>query len=321
MISILRVSICHNACNAKQIPNPISQIIIHSRKQRSNKMAFQQMSSFSGEGKFKIIPKKYHTKKVQNRCFHSSPKCSRFHRTTLTMMPEGPEVRTLVDQLQSGVGMRLIKIEFLSGRYINHGTPVGYTKFMDTMTAIPNLSSSDITVDVLKECDVVTEWNAKGKFIYLTLDDGNPRKSSIVKNDTKNNSSKDDYKRSIWITLGMTGRFINDHQSNAEENARWVFHFLHPTSQTIRKIYYHDTRNFGTLKFSLSSKELEKKLLTLGYDILDSETTFDTFMETVNKQRNPNKNICVFLMDQKVKLLFIHIYVYCVIMLNVIHMK
>ena len=33
-----------------------------------------------------------------------------FRRTNIVMMPEGPEVRTLVDQLQPGVGLRLCGI-------------------------------------------------------------------------------------------------------------------------------------------------------------------------------------------------------------------
>jgi hypothetical protein len=55
-------------------------------------------------------------------------------RTPMTMMPEGPEVRILVDQLQGGVGMRLKDIRFLSGRYVQNATPTGFDAFVGTMT-------------------------------------------------------------------------------------------------------------------------------------------------------------------------------------------
>ena len=49
-------------------------------------------------------------------------------------MPEGPEVKTLVDQLQPAVGMRLTDLRFLSGRYVRHGRPKGFDDFRKTMT-------------------------------------------------------------------------------------------------------------------------------------------------------------------------------------------
>jgi len=52
------------------------------------------------------------------------------------MMPEGPEVRTLVDELQPAVGKRLVDFKFVSGRYIDHGRPKGFEKFASTMTQV-----------------------------------------------------------------------------------------------------------------------------------------------------------------------------------------
>ena len=90
------------------------------------------------------------------------------------MMPEGPEVRTLVDQLQGGVGKRMIDIQFLSGRYIRNDRPVGFQEFAATMTPYaPETAESEPTTPV----DTILEWNAKGKFIYILLDDGRRQKS------------------------------------------------------------------------------------------------------------------------------------------------
>merc|ERR1712238_402748 len=92
----------------------------------------------------------------------------------ITMMPEGPEVRTLVDQLQPSVGRRLVDIRFLSGRYVRHDLPKGFLDFRDTMK---------LSYDPgLGKTDVVKEWNAKGKFIYLILEsEGHEPKKQIMR--------------------------------------------------------------------------------------------------------------------------------------------
>lgn len=266
-------------------------------------------------------------------------------RTAPTMMPEGPEVRTLVDQLQPAVGMRLADLRFLSGRYVRHGRPKGFDDFRKTMTPFDQkrslvekskssksksevggeTDSSDasssgsvdaddegdmlaraLTTQDFAEVDVVTEWKAKGKFIYLILDDGN---SSAVTARPNNVVDESDYLRSIWITLGMSGRFVSEtansasdyfheHGNGVEDGARWYMDFWDPKTERTRRVFYHDTRNFGTLRFSLSESELMQKLATLGLDILDAKTTVDGFLAVMDRTK-PTVNICKFLMDQK----------------------
>ena len=121
--------------------------------------------------------------------------------------------------------------------------------------------------DKLCSTDKVLSWKCKGKFIYILLDDGD----KVADFSSSNHSESGDYCRSIWITLGMTGRFLNGSHPKAKD-ARWRFDFLDTSTNTIKQIFYHDTRNFGTLKFSLSANELEKKLLSLGYDLLNEST-------------------------------------------------
>lgn len=249
------------------------------------------------------------------------------------MMPEGPEVRTLVDQLQPAVGMRLTDLRFLSGRYVRHGRPKGFDDFRKTMTPFnqsnasesknKNKSKSKTTLgdervgsndtdegDMLAralitrdEVDVVTEWKAKGKFIYMILDDGNP--SAVAGNVVE----ESDYLRSIWITLGMSGKFVSEtansaanymheNENSAEDGARWYLDFWDPNNERTNRIYYHDTRNFGTLRFSLSESELTKKLSTIGLDILDPRTTVEGFLAVMDRTK-PTVNVSKFLMDQK----------------------
>lgn len=116
------------------------------------------------------------------------------NQSRIIMMPEGPEVRTLVDQLQGGVGRRLTDIQFLSGRYIRHGRPDGFEAFAKTMT--PTFQPHHPEPQFI---DIIKEWNAKGKFIYIKLDD-----------EANSPAENNDFLRSIWITLGMTGQFVNE---------------------------------------------------------------------------------------------------------------
>jgi uracil-DNA glycosylase len=82
-------------------------------------------------------------------------------------------------------------------------------------------------------------------------------------------------------------------------HARWVLHLLDINSGELRRIYYHDQRNFGTLKFSLSKTELDTKLASLGPDILDDSSSFteEQFLQIMQQQKQ-DLNICKFLMDQ-----------------------
>jgi formamidopyrimidine-DNA glycosylase len=210
-------------------------------------------------------------------------------QSAIRMMPEGPEVRTIVDQLQGGVGRRLVDIQFLSGRYIRHGRPDGFEAFSKTITPTTFQPPHNPTPAFV---DIIQEWRAKGKFIYITLDDGSDPPEDA-----------DDFQRSIWVTLGMTGQFVNEqiHQEDPRF-ARWYVELMDVQSGSTHRVYYHDIRNFGTLKFCLSREGLTKKLASLGSDILDDDTTEEDFLTVVSSQRNPNMNICKFLMDQSVRL-------------------
>lgn len=197
-------------------------------------------------------------------------------------------MKTLVDQLQPAVGMRLVDFRFVSGRYVRHGRPGGFMEFAKTMT--PVAASGDSEIDG-SEVDIITSLKCKGKFIYLILDNGQNNSNTAT-------ADNDDYQRSIWITLGMTGQFVNEDRINdASSEPRWYMELMDVTTHKRRRIYYRDARNFGTLKFILSKKELDDKLDTLGADLLDEGTTEEVFLELMDKSVQ-NRNICKFLMDQ-----------------------
>lgn len=202
------------------------------------------------------------------------------------MMPEGPEVRTVVDQLQGAVGKRLLDIQFLSGRYVRNGKPDGFKEFAATMTPYGRS-------DTKESVDLIMSWRAKGKFIYIVLDKGDQL--------TMIESMNEDFQRSIWITLGMTGKFVSEKVHAVDDaHGRWCLKLLDLDSEEWHRIYYHDARNFGTLKFCLSKAELENKLKTLGPDILEYNTTEDAFVKII-KSKSPELNICKFLMNQSVR--------------------
>ena len=213
------------------------------------------------------------------------------------MMPEGPEVKTLVDQLQPAVGMRLVDFKFLSGRYVKHGRPAGYEAFAKTMTPI---STRQNEKQHTEKFDVVTTLSCKGKFIYVILDEGNKTMGE----------GSNDYQRSIWITLGMSGHFVNEKEaanpkplaSNSDlerVGPRWYMELMDMNTIGSRKIYFRDARNFGTLKFCLSASELNQKLASLGPDILDYENTTEEIFLAAMEKSSQTQNICKFLMDQK----------------------
>ena len=104
----------------------------------------------------------------------------------------------------------------------------------------------------------------------------------------------------------MTGKFVNEQlHSQKDTHGRWYLETMDTSTHTRSKIYYHDIRNFGTLRFCLSRAELESKLNSLGPDILEpSGTTVDIFLDVV-AQKSPSVNICKFLMDQTVRSTYI----------------
>jgi uracil-DNA glycosylase len=250
--------------------------------------------------------------------------------SSITMMPEGPEVRALVDQLQGGIGRRLVDMTFQSGRYgvRNAAKPDGWHEFAATMTplVLVNDNKTEKTTReaaaataAIEAVDIISDWACKGKFIYILLDKGRinsttSRSSSRSSNALNRNDP--DFQRSIWITLGMTGRFLSqaDHEQSSasqRQHARWVLQLATVNSNTtttttqptkaatnLTKIYYHDARSFGTLKFSTSRLALLEKLQSLGPDILKPTTTTERDFVQILSSSTSSMNICKFLMNQ-----------------------
>lgn len=136
--------------------------------------------------------------------------------------------------------------------------------------------------------NVVKEWKCKGKFQYFSLGDG---------------------ERSVWITLGMSGKFefaepsSSGDYSTVGRHGRVRFDFVEEGGAEggdIKALIFDDARNFGTVKCVFDGDELEGKLKRIGPDILadgSEELTSDKFISVVSKLRT-NPNVCKFLMNQ-----------------------
>ena len=115
---------------------------------------------------------------------------------------------------------------------------------------------------------VVDEVCCKGKFIYFKFNSG----------------------ASLWSTLGMSGMW----QRKKSKHTRVTL-----TNHKGQNVYFNDVRNFGTLKYVQTSQELEKKLKTLGPDVL-SEPAVGPGLFRQRFLNKPNKTITENLMNQSV---------------------
>lgn len=192
-------------------------------------------------------------------------------RSIIRMMPEGPEVRTIANQISDRLTSspsRLVSVDILSGRYTRHGPPADHGDFLQSLQLRP-------------ETSVIKEWNVRGKFQYAVLEDE---------------------ERSVWVTLGMSGRFSFNEDLD-HKHARVNFLLEDVATKELRNLVFIDARNFGTVRFSLDRQELEQKLKTLGPDLLDSSDLTDSvFIKIARKSFSAAKNplnVCKFLMNQK----------------------
>ena len=93
----------------------------------------------------------------------------------------------------------------------------------------------------------------------------------------------------LYSTLGMTGHW----GPNIKTHSRVSINFKDGS-----KAYYTDVRNFGTLKFVFSKKELDDKIKTLGPDMLSQDVSFKTFKDRIAKK--PNWSLAKTIMSQSV---------------------
>ena len=184
-------------------------------------------------------------------------------------MPEGPEVAIITNGLADLLENKMInKVCIDNKSRYSKKKPVGFDEFEK---ALP-----------LK----VKSIKCKGKFIYWEFSNGTY----------------------MYNTLGLSGVWTKNKMSNIVIIMNYSIDKINNISKTNMEhnscskgklLYFNDVRHFGTLKFVNSKKELEKKLKTIGPDMLhDKDMSYNKFKMMMNKCKN--KNITVVLMHQRI---------------------
>jgi len=174
-------------------------------------------------------------------------------------MPEAVEVKQYSDLINKFVsGEVLNSIHILGGRYIKQ-QPKGWKEFDKTLP--------------LKLISTYT----KGKFMYMRFE-----KDYIM-----------------FCTLGLSGGWVFEDTNASKEYFKQASEHLNIRFKFDNgNLYFFDQLSFGTLNFTTNSKDLEKKLNSLGSDILDSQTTKKIFVDAIKS--HPDKKIGLAVVDQKI---------------------
>lgn len=191
-------------------------------------------------------------------------------------MPEIVEIKKYCDFINKHfINKKLNNIKILKGRYKKHGKFEGYNEINNRLP--------------LK----LLEAKSKGKFIYITFE---------------NNIT-------IYCTLGLSGGWTYKKKDSNKFQFPDMMEFLNVENVdeyrdtsldhlniefTFKKgtLYFFDTLSYGTISVSNDIDKLNKKLNSLGPDIMDIDTDFDLFNERISKIQN--KKIGNVIVNQKI---------------------
>jgi formamidopyrimidine-DNA glycosylase len=194
-------------------------------------------------------------------------------------MPEIIEVKMYADFIRKHIkDNKLLNIKILNGRYKKHGPFEHYKKIINELPCM------------------IEEINTKGKFMYMKFTDN----------------------LYLGVSLGLMGgwffkkknseKLLHTHfGQKSNEIIEGVVEYLDRAKKHLNlefqfengSLYYYDQLSFGSF-LVLDKEKLDKKLKTLGVDIMDSNTTLESFIEKFKKSKNLKKKIGVVLLDQKV---------------------
>lgn len=227
-------------------------------------------------------------------------------------MPEGIEIRKFADMLRNNIlGHTITHINILKGRYAKKE----FEGFNILKKELP------LTVESI---------NTKGKFTYFTLSNNDKKqfylfntlglsggwtvkakkKSDFAKCENchymKKEGDADDNEKGASASIYMYPtilEYISEDNSNnwfqrALNHLNVEFVIDKEKHKDIAFIFY-DILNFGTLKATDNSADLEKKLKELGPDMMEDTTTFEIFKKQITKGANKTKPIGNVIVNQK----------------------
>lgn len=93
----------------------------------------------------------------------------------------------------------------------------------------------------------------------------------------------------MWNTLGMSGGWRDIEGKHS--------HFSFILENGVQ-VFFHDIRRFGNISFHKDVEEINKKLQSIGPDLLNDVVSFSQFKSRLAKRHK--LNICKALMDQKI---------------------
>ena len=179
------------------------------------------------------------------------------------MMPEGPEVRSLVDSISDSFSNRfegskwqLTDAKIVSGRYAR-AAPENWDEMVTRLPA------------------EIKQIKCKGKFIYFQCGDFY-----------------------IFNTLGLSGGWSLS-SSQSYTRASLVLKNINSAKTVIqaKDLHFYDMIGYGTLKICLTKEELDKKLKSVGTCWIEEKPSFEIFLYKIKKTK-PDRPLVLFLMDQ-----------------------
>jgi len=193
-------------------------------------------------------------------------------------MPEINEVRQYSDFLNSKLkNHQIIEINILNGRYKKHGAFEHYDKLKKHLP--------------IKVLDIKT----KGKFLYMILENNLYLFSTLGLSGGwvyKKNNKNSKFEHPIILEY-LKKQAIDSYMETSLKHLNVEFKTSHGS------VYFYDILSFGTLKCIDNEIELDKKLNSIGPDIMNETTDFNVFHEQITKKKNMSKVIGIVLLDQK----------------------
>jgi endonuclease-8 len=199
-------------------------------------------------------------------------------------MPEVIEVRTYADFIKEKILNKTLQdIVIQNGRYKNKGP---FEHYKELLKELP-----------LKIKDV----ESKGKFMYIELSNG----------------------MFLGFTLGLSGgwffrpkgtgslihgldfssKYSMDDERLKEKYEGYfqkaLTHINVEFKTSVGDLLFYDTLSYGTIKVFKNEEEIEKKLKSIGIDIMDEELDYESFHERIFLKKNLQKPIGNVIVDQK----------------------